>query len=184
MADGNADQDMSRDAREASNTSESPSSRAGPDFDVGYRGHGIAPGYAYGYYGPAYTWAYYTPVVGVGPDIGYGPANWYGPDIDEYAAVVPPGGFRPLSGPYAGRGPRGYRRSDERIREDVLDLLTADPHLDATSIEVGVLDGVVVLSGRVPDRFQKRRAEADADAMSGVRDVDNRLVFPRASQNS
>src|SRR6185503_8363040 len=33
---------------------------------------------------------------------------------------------------YAGRGPRGYQRTDERIREDVCDRLTDDPRIDAS----------------------------------------------------
>src|SRR5687768_5171077 len=39
-------------------------------------------------------------------------------------------------GRYAGRGPKGYQRSDERIKEEVCDRLTADPDVDALEIEV------------------------------------------------
>jgi osmotically-inducible protein OsmY len=39
-------------------------------------------------------------------------------------------------GLYAGRGPRGYRRSDERIREDINDRLTDDWYIDASDVEV------------------------------------------------
>lgn len=41
-------------------------------------------------------------------------------------------------GPHAGRGPKGYQRSDERIREDVCDRLTEHPAIDASEIEVEV----------------------------------------------
>ena len=39
---------------------------------------------------------------------------------------------------HRGRGPRGYTRSDERIREDVNDRLTDDGWLDASDIDVQV----------------------------------------------
>jgi hypothetical protein len=38
-------------------------------------------------------------------------------------------------GPHAGRGPKGYQRSDERIKEDICDCLTRDPDVDASEIE-------------------------------------------------
>jgi osmotically-inducible protein OsmY len=72
-----------------------------------------------------------------------------------------------------GRGPRGYRRSDERIREDVCDVLTDDANVDATEIEVTVKEGEVTLTGSVASRDQKRRAESLAERVSGVRDVHN-----------
>ena len=74
-----------------------------------------------------------------------------------------------------GKGPKGYRRSDERIREDVCDLLSDNPKVDATDIEVSVENGEVTLSGTVRTRDDKRRAEYVADAISGVRDVHNQL---------
>jgi hypothetical protein len=42
------------------------------------------------------------------------------------------------TGRHAGRGPKAYRRSDERITEDVCDRLTQHPHIDATDIAVTV----------------------------------------------
>lgn len=76
---------------------------------------------------------------------------------------------------HTGRGPRGYRRSDVRINEDVCDALTANPELDAGGIEVRVESGEVTLSGIVPDRYSKRLAEDLTDTVAGVRDVQNRL---------
>lgn len=83
---------------------------------------------------------------------------------------------------YAGRGPKGYKRSDERIREDVSEALTRSHDVDATNIEVAVNDGIVTLTGSVDDRHAKRMAEDVAQDASGVRDVQNQLrVQPSSS---
>lgn len=76
---------------------------------------------------------------------------------------------------YAGRGPRGYRRSDKRIVEDVNDRLTDDEYVDASDIEVNVNNCMVTLSGRVDSREEKRRAESIAESVTGVTDVSNQL---------
>jgi osmotically-inducible protein OsmY len=78
-------------------------------------------------------------------------------------------------GKYRGRGPKGYRRSDERIKEDVNDRLTDYSYLDASEIVVSVKDGDVTLSGTVLDRGDKRVAEAVAESVSGVKNVQNNL---------
>jgi len=79
------------------------------------------------------------------------------------------------TGGFRGKGPRGYRRSDERIRDDVNESLTDDHHVDASDIEVEVRDGEVTLSGTVRSRDQKRHAEEVIEQLSGVVDVHNRL---------
>jgi osmotically-inducible protein OsmY len=76
---------------------------------------------------------------------------------------------------YRGRGPKGYRRSDERIKEDVNDRLSDDYNLDASNIEVAVENTEVVLTGTVESRYDKRRAEDVAESVSGVTNVENRL---------
>lgn len=76
---------------------------------------------------------------------------------------------------FGGRGPKGYTRSDERIRDDVNDRLTDDHYIDASDVEVGVKDREVTLSGHVPTRDQKRRAEDLAERVSGVTHVQNNL---------
>jgi BON domain len=83
--------------------------------------------------------------------------------------------FETLTGRFAGRGPKGYTRSRERIVEAVSDRLTDHPDLDASEIQVDVKDDVVVLRGKVHDRGQKRLAEDIAESVSGVRDVRNEL---------
>jgi osmotically-inducible protein OsmY len=82
-------------------------------------------------------------------------------------------------GRFAGRGPKGYKRSDARICEDVSDRFTDDEWLDASDIAVQVRDGEVILSGTVTDRSQKRRAEDLACRVSGVHDVSNGLRVTR-----
>jgi len=83
-------------------------------------------------------------------------------------------------GPYAGRGPRGYQRSDERIREDINDRLTDDAYVDATDIEVIVNNSMVTLTGRVGSREEKRRAEDIAESVTGVREMSNQLRVDRS----
>src|SRR5262245_58322540 len=83
-------------------------------------------------------------------------------------------------GMYAGRGPRGYRRSDERIREDVNDHLTDDWYIDASDVEVTVNNGMVTLTGLVDSRGAKRRAEDLVECVSGVTDVSNQLRVERS----
>ena len=94
----------------------------------------------------------------------YGERDFQGQGFGRHAEE----GFR-------GRGPRGYRRSSERIREDVCEALTDEGTVDATDIEVDVADGIVTLRGIVSDRRQKRRAEDVAERAGGVRDVRNQL---------
>lgn len=89
---------------------------------------------------------------------------------------------RGAAGPHAGRGPRGYQRSDERIREDVCDALCAHGYIDASDIEVTVANGEVTLVGVVRERPEKRMAEDAAEQVSGVREVHNQLrVSPGGS---
>jgi len=76
---------------------------------------------------------------------------------------------------HRGRGPEGYSRSDDRIREDINDKLTDDWFLDASRITCTVENGEVTLSGYVEHRRDKRRAEDLAEDVSGVRHVQNNI---------
>lgn len=78
-------------------------------------------------------------------------------------------------GGFFGKGPKGYTRSDERIREDVCDRLSDDDEVDASDITVTVKEGEVTLEGTVPDRRSKHRAEDITEAVGGVREVHNSL---------
>lgn len=83
-----------------------------------------------------------------------------------------------------GRGPRGYTRSDDRIKEDINDRLTDHYVIDASEIEVEVNGGEVVLSGTVDSRYEKRLAEDIAEAVSGVHNVENRIRINRGSMGT
>jgi hypothetical protein len=78
-------------------------------------------------------------------------------------------------GPFSGRGPRGYQRSDDRIEEDVNERLTRHGMIDATDISVRVQGGEVTLTGTIDNRLAKRIAEDIAETIAGVRDVNNQL---------
>ncbi len=82
-------------------------------------------------------------------------------------------------GRFAGRGPKNYQRSDERIREDVIERLTDHPDIDATDIDVDVQHCEVTLRGEVDERYAKHLAEDLAGQVWGVRDVHNQLRIRR-----
>lgn len=81
---------------------------------------------------------------------------------------------------HSGKGPKGYKRADERIREDVSEALQLDHHVDASQIEVDVKEGIVTLSGIVDSRMAKRQAEDCLNNLSGVQDVVNNIRVERA----
>src|ERR1044071_1427135 len=58
-------------------------------------------------------------------------------------------------GPFAGKGPKNYLRSDERIEEDINERLTEHSMIDASDIEVAVENGEVTLRGYVDRREDK-----------------------------
>jgi osmotically-inducible protein OsmY len=146
-------------------------------FDRGY-GYGAYGGYERGYPGyGGYGYGGYTGYGGYGNDAG----EWRGAGGMGYES----GTSRYLGGTqtqgrwgqqsHAGRGPRNYQRSDDRIEEDVNEALTRHPGLDASEIDVKVQNGEVTLTGTVDSRQDKRMAEDAAESCSGVRDVHNQL---------
>lgn len=78
----------------------------------------------------------------------------------------------------SGRGPRGYSRSDDRIREDVCDGIIASG-IDASDVEVTVEGGLVTLTGSVGDRSEKHRMEDIADSVGGVGGVRSEIRVRR-----
>lgn len=141
-------------------------------YDAGGSGYGRDLGYAQNYspnYSPSYSQGY---------DRWQSSGNVQGWQERDDAQV---GAFGMQS--HRGKGPRGYTRSDERIREDVCERLSEHHYIDASAIAVEVKDGVVTLEGSVDDRWQKYQAEDLIDATSGVKDINNRLTVKRPAQN-
>jgi osmotically-inducible protein OsmY len=85
---------------------------------------------------------------------------------------------------HRGKGPKGYKRSDERIQEDINDRLTDDHSVDASEIDVKVDGGEVILSGTVSDRNAKRRAEDIAEQISGVSNVQNNIRVSKGDSSA
>jgi hypothetical protein len=136
-------------------------------------GQGTSGGYAAsgvygGYHGLSGGYAGY----GQGSS-GYSPT---GPDRDRFGSQRDQGfRSRDFRGGFAGRGPKGYKRTDERVREDVCDRLSQDDEVDASDISVRVENGEVTLEGSTETRRQKHRAEEIAADVAGVSDVHNNV---------
>lgn len=73
------------------------------------------------------------------------------------------------------KGPKGYARTDERMRDDICERLGDETWIDLSEVDVHVDDGHVRLEGEVRDRFSKYAIEDIADGVWGVKDVDNRI---------
>ena len=69
----------------------------------------------------------------------------------------------------------GEQLSDQAITAKVKTKLTADRFSNIVNIEVNVTNGVVTLSGEVPNEQVRRDAEAEARSVSEVRKVNNNL---------
>ena len=101
--------------------------------------------------------------------------SWFGGDDDPDDRAREMRGAGRGEGKFRGRGPRNYRRSDERVREEVCDRLTDNEWLDASEVEVNVAAGEVFLTGTVDSRYAKRIAESIAESVTGVTNVQNNL---------
>ncbi len=135
-----------------------------------------------------------------GSGSGYGSGNWYEPygEGQQYGGERwnrEPGqsgqrfgggqyggsryGFG--EGPHRGKGPKGYQRSDEWIKEMICERLREDPEIDASDVTVTVQGGRVTLEGTVDHRGTKNAIEDVAEQL-GVSDVQNNLRVQRAGQ--
>ncbi|NOT76018.1 MAG: BON domain-containing protein [Cyclobacteriaceae bacterium] len=80
---------------------------------------------------------------------------------------------------HKGKGPKGYKRTDARIEEDINEELTQDSHIDSSDITVKVVNGEVLLTGTVMDKVSKRRAEDLAESIAGVTNVENLIRYKK-----
>jgi hypothetical protein len=85
---------------------------------------------------------------------------------------------------HVGKGPKGWQRSDERIREELNEALARHPEIDATDVEVRVANCEVTLAGTVTDRRTKRLAEDVAERVFGVKDVQNQIRVQPSTEGS
>jgi len=83
---------------------------------------------------------------------------------------------------FRGKGPKGFTRSDERLKEVICESLTDDDAIDASEISVDVKDGKVTLSGTVGERRQKYLIDECVEEMGGVKEVDNQLRVRKEEQ--
>jgi hypothetical protein len=77
------------------------------------------------------------------------------------------------------RGPKGWQRSDERMKEDICERLYGQQHIDSSEVTIEVKDGKVTLDGTVNDRHMKHAIEDLVDGVPGVKDIDNRVRVSR-----
>ncbi|MDB4967981.1 MAG: signaling domain protein osmotic stress response related protein [Myxococcales bacterium] len=74
-----------------------------------------------------------------------------------------------------GRPPKGFVRSDERLKEEISEIIMRTGWIDAGDVVIEVRDGEVTLTGTVDDRQQKRALEDLSVEVLGVKDVHNQV---------
>jgi osmotically-inducible protein OsmY len=72
-----------------------------------------------------------------------------------------------------------HRRADDKIREEIWELLINNADLDASEVELHVESGEVTLTGTVDSRDARWLTEDLVTSVSGVREVNNRLKVAR-----
>jgi len=92
---------------------------------------------------------------------------------------APTGGERPahrMAGPSRHPlAPRGIRRSDAELYEDICEALLQRDDVDSSDVTVAVREGEVTLDGSVPERGMRYLIEDPAAGHPAVTDVDNRI---------
>lgn len=102
------------------------------------------------------------------------PSTRYGESGDVRDFLSDSYGSENRRGQHSGRAPKSYKRTDDRIQEDIYERLTSCD-IDCTDITCNVKDGEVSLSGTVQDRRNKFDIEHIADGVTGVRDINNQI---------
>jgi len=95
----------------------------------------------------------------------------------------------PQPSPSGDRSSDHHSPSDERMKDELSRALADSPLLDAADIIADINEGLVVLNGSVNNEDEKQAAADIANAVSGVRDVENRLrifvpLTPRDAERS
>ncbi|WP_413583272.1 BON domain-containing protein [Bdellovibrio sp. HCB288] len=76
---------------------------------------------------------------------------------------------------------KDYHRNDSRIQDELAHVIARHRGIDGRDIEVEVIDGIVTLSGFVPERQMRYLAEDISANCFGVIDVNNNLKVHRNS---
>lgn len=149
----------------------------GPPEDTHYYGTGAA-----GWGGPGFTGGAYA--YGNGPRDQERPldAEYSDESAVSYEQAAGRSGYGYGQGrrsqyarnPYP-HGPKGYQRSDERLKEDISERLMQSHQIDCSDVSLEVRGGKVSLEGSVPSRHMKHAIEDLVDACPGVQDIDNRV---------
>ena len=82
---------------------------------------------------------------------------------------------------YYGKGPKGWKLSDEHLREKVCEVLLHSHEVDASEMDVKVEEGCVYLQGNISSRGMKQVAEDLIGSIPGVEDVFTRLKIKNTS---
>lgn len=127
------------------------------EFGGGTRGAGYGAG------GSAYTGGY----SGAGGYNSGGTSQWGGRE----------------TGQHRGKGPKGYARSDDRLKEMLSERLMEDPAIDASEVTIQVSGQTVTLDGTVDSRRTKYDIEQCAEDL-GATDVVNNLKVRRAGDGT
>lgn len=85
---------------------------------------------------------------------------------------------------FSGIGPKGYKRTDERLQDEVCDLLAKDRNIDASNLFVAVENGIVKLAGTVPKREDRYLVERAVDGIWGIVDIENGIKVGRKDNQS
>ncbi|RZT39487.1 BON domain-containing protein [Cupriavidus agavae] len=104
----------------------------------------------------------------IGHRIGQAFSDWFGTDDDTERRS----------------GPRGYTRTDDRIRDEICERLTFTSGVDVSEVTVDVENGKVTLGGTVQRRSQKYDIEDMADNTFGVNEVENNIRVQRQDATS
>jgi osmotically-inducible protein OsmY len=87
------------------------------------------------------------------------------------------------AGLHRGKGPKGYARSDERLKEMLSERLMEDPAIDASEVSIQVSGQTVTLDGTVDSRRTKYDIEQCAEDL-GATDIVNNIKVRRASDST
>src|SRR5512146_1667616 len=157
-------------------------------FGTGVPGYESGPGFTGGYYGygdeapeipTELEREYAYDLYGDGPEGGWAQAA---PNAHPGAAPGTP--RRPKPAPKYPPGPKGYQRTDQRMREDICDQLMRTGHIDSSDVTVEVSGAKVQLDGSVPARWMKHAIENLADVCPGVQDIKNRISVKKPSSGA